>query len=230
MPWLARSCHPPGIVSHTKLAFDEHGLVPAVVQDQRTGRVLMVAWMNEEAFAATRASGQAHFWSRSRRVLWRKGETSGSVMQVRQMLFDCDADTVLLLVEPAGPACHTGAPSCFFRDELGEPSRGATEIERLEEVILARQTSTADRSYTKSLLEGGPAKIGDKVREEAAELARALEGETPERVVSEAADVLYHALVGLTARNVRWADVLAELQRRAGASGHDEKASRPTMA
>jgi phosphoribosyl-AMP cyclohydrolase / phosphoribosyl-ATP pyrophosphohydrolase len=216
-------------VSQTRIAFDEQGLVPAVVQDQRTGRVLMVAWMNAEAFAATRASGEAHFWSRSRRTLWKKGETSGNVMRVRQLLVDCDADTVLLLVEPAGPACHTGAPSCFFRDDLGEPSRGATEIERLEEVILARQTSHADRSYTKSLLEGGPARIGAKVREEAAELAHAIEAESPERVVAEAADVLYHALVGLTARNVRWADVLAELQRRAGTSGHDEKARR-TMA
>lgn len=216
-------------MSQTKLAFDEQGLVPAVVQDQRTGRVLMVAWMNEEAFAATRATGVAHFWSRSRRTLWRKGETSGNEMRVRQLLFDCDADTVLLLVEPAGPACHTGAPSCFFRDELGEPARGATEIERLEEVILARQTSSADRSYTKSLLEGGPARIGEKIREEGLELARAIESESQERVVAEAADVLYHALVGLTVRNVRWADVLAELHRRAGTSGHDEK-SRRTMA
>jgi phosphoribosyl-ATP pyrophosphohydrolase/phosphoribosyl-AMP cyclohydrolase len=216
-------------VSRTKIAFDDNGLVPAVVQDQRTGRVLMVAWMNEAAFAATRASGEAHFWSRSRRTLWRKGETSGNVMRVRQLLVDCDADTVLLLVEPAGPACHTGAPSCFFRDELGEPSRGATEVERLEEVILARQTSTADRSYTKSLLEAGPARIGEKVREEAIELARAITSESPERVVAEAADLLYHALVGLTVRNLRWAEVLAELQRRAGTSGHDEK-NRRTMA
>lgn len=216
-------------MSQTKLSFDEQGLVPAIVQDQRTGRVLMVAYMNEAAFAATRATGEATFWSRSRRSLWKKGETSGNVMRVRQMLVDCDADTVLLLVEPAGPACHTGAPSCFFRDELGEPSRGATEIERLEEVILQRQTSSADKSYTKALLAAGPARIAEKVREEAGELGRAIEGESAERVVAEAADVLYHALVGLTARNVRWADVLAELHRRAGTSGHEEKARR-TMA
>lgn len=186
----------------------------------------MVAYMNEAAFEATRATGEAHFWSRSRAALWRKGETSGNVMRVRQLLVDCDTDAVLLLVEPAGPACHTGAPSCFFRDELGEPARGATEIERLEEVILERQTSTANRSYTKSLLQAGPERIADKIREEAFELARAIESETSERVVAEAADLLYHAMVGLTARNARWADVLAELQRRSGASGLDEKARR----
>jgi phosphoribosyl-AMP cyclohydrolase / phosphoribosyl-ATP pyrophosphohydrolase len=213
-------------VSQTKLQFDEHGLVPAIVQDQRTGRVLMVAYMNEAAFAATRASGEATFWSRSRNKLWRKGESSGNVMRVRQLLVDCDADTVLLLVDPAGPACHTGAPSCFFRDDLGEPSRGATEIESLEEVILQRQTSTADRSYTKSLLAAGPAHIAAKLREEADELGRALEEENDHRVVAEAADVLYHALVGLTARNIRWSDVLAELHRRSGTSGLDEKSRR----
>lgn len=213
-------------MSQTKLSFDENGLVPAIVQDQRTGRVLMVAYMNEAAFAATRASGEATFWSRSRKTLWRKGETSGNVMRVRQLLVDCDADTVLLLVEPAGPACHTGAPSCFFRDELGEPTRGATEIERLEEVILQRQTSTADKSYTKSLLAAGPARIAEKIREEAGELGRAIAEENQARVVAEAADVLYHALVGLAARNVKWSDVLAELHRRSGTSGLDEKARR----
>jgi phosphoribosyl-ATP pyrophosphohydrolase/phosphoribosyl-AMP cyclohydrolase len=213
-------------VSRTKISFDDDGLVPAIVQDQRTGRVLMVAYMNEAALAATRATGEATFWSRSRRSLWKKGETSGNVMRVRQLLVDCDADTVLLLVEPAGPACHTGASSCFFRDELGEPSRGATEIERLEEVILQRQTSTADKSYTKALLASGPKGIAQKIREEAGELGRAIAEETPERMIAEAADVLYHALVGLTARNVRWADVLEELQRRAGTSGLDEKARR----
>ncbi len=219
------------------LKWDEAGLITAVAQDRLTGQVRMVAWMNREALDATLESGFATFYSRSRRSLWRKGETSGHVLRVSEVAVDCDGDTLLLLVDPEGPSCHTGRETCFFR-RLGSTPDGAASAEAprpelanpflltLEAELEKRSKSSAERSYTRSLLDGGVPKISAKITEEAAELNAALAGETAERVASEAADVLYHVLVGLRARGIAWRQVIEVLAKRAGQSGHAEKASR----
>ena len=206
---------------------DVAGLVTVVVQDRLTGEVRMVAHADDAAIEATHASGEAHFFSRSRGAPWKKGETSGNVLRVTEIWVDCDSDALLYLVDPQGPTCHTGAPSCFFR-ALGstQAPRPLPLLGRLEETLALRATATAEKSYTKSLLDAGPTKIGHKLREEADELARALLEETDERVASEAADVVYHLLVGLRSRGVPLRAVEAELARRIGVSGHDERASR----
>jgi phosphoribosyl-ATP pyrophosphohydrolase/phosphoribosyl-AMP cyclohydrolase len=174
----------------------------------------------------------AHFFSRSRGQLWLKGETSGNTLAVRSIWVDCDGDTLIYMVDPAGPSCHTGAETCFFRrldadgnlvDAAGD---GAPTLLRLERTLEARKASDSDESYTKSLLDRGATKIDEKLREESAELGQALIGESDERVASEAADVIYHLLVGLVLRKVSLRDLLSELSRRFGTSGHDEKASR----
>lgn len=202
------------------------GLIPAVIQDANTLEILMVGFMNEEALAKTKESGFATFWSRTRNKLWMKGETSGNQLKVVETLVDCDEDTLVYEVDPEGPSCHTGAASCFFRDEAGDAAARGPLLVRLEEVLCARKDATAEKSYTKSLYDGGPGRIAQKVREEADELGRALEGEADDRVVSEAADVLFHAMVGLVARGLSVRDVLAELDRRFGTGGHAEKAQR----
>ncbi len=212
--------------------FDDRGLVPAIAQDALSGEIRMVAYMNREALALTIANREATFFSRSRNALWKKGETSGHTLAVRDVHLDCDGDCVLLLVEPIGPSCHTGAESCFFRALDGhthtwrEHERPFAFASRLERVLQARRDSGSTKSYTRKLLDGGAALIGAKIREEADELARAIESESDERVASEAADVVYHAMVGLLARSVPWRNVLATLARRFGTSGLDEKAAR----
>jgi phosphoribosyl-ATP pyrophosphohydrolase/phosphoribosyl-AMP cyclohydrolase len=207
--------------------WDSQGLCVAVAQDRLTGRVQMVAWMNAEALAKTLESRRATFFSRSRNRLWQKGEESGHVLHVVDVRIDCDGDSILLLVDSVGPSCHTGEDTCFFRTEAGETaSIGEPLVDQLAREIESRKSSDAGKSYTKSLLEGGAEKIGGKLREEADELARAIAGETPERVASEAADVLYHLMVGLASRGVSFRDVLAELARRRGVSGHEEKRRR----
>jgi phosphoribosyl-ATP pyrophosphohydrolase/phosphoribosyl-AMP cyclohydrolase len=208
------------------IKWDERGLVTTVAQDRLTGEVRMVAWMNAEALARTRATGWATFFSRSRQEIWEKGATSGNRMRVAGMALDCDGDTLLLLVDPEGPSCHTGRKSCFFTGDDGETIDAVPTLGELEAVIAARASSTADQSYTRSLLDGGSPRIGEKLREEADELARAIASEAPERVSAEAADLLFHLLVGLRAREVPLREVLAELSRRSGRSGHAEKASR----
>jgi phosphoribosyl-ATP pyrophosphohydrolase/phosphoribosyl-AMP cyclohydrolase len=214
------------------LKFDEQGLIPAIAQDRFDGQVRMVAWMNREALERTLATGNATFFSRSRGSLWVKGETSGNLLRVHSVTADCDADTVLLLVEPAGPSCHTGRPSCFFRrvgadgglvDEAFEVTPFLAELER---TIRERQASTAEKSYTRSLLDGGIAKIGAKISEEAGELVAALASESDDRVLSEAADLVFHVLVGLRARGLDLRAVVAQLAARTSQSGHAEKASR----
>jgi phosphoribosyl-AMP cyclohydrolase / phosphoribosyl-ATP pyrophosphohydrolase len=208
---------------------DAAGLVTVVVQDRLTGEIRMVAHADDAAIQSTHATGEAHFFSRSRGGPWKKGETSGHVLRVSEIWIDCDADALLYLVDPEGPTCHTGAPSCFFRAlGLARPERPLPLLARLEETLASRVTATAEKSYTKSLLTAGPAKIGDKLREEADELARALVDEADDRVASEAADVVYHLLVGLRSRGVSLRAVEAELARRIGVSGHQEKASRST--
>jgi len=201
--------------------------VTVVAQDRLTGEVRMVAHANVEALEQTLSSGVAHFFSRSRNALWKKGETSGNVMHVHEVWLDCDADAVLYLVDAEGPTCHTGAPNCFItRLDADKSGRAAPLFVRLEEALIERKNASSEKSYTRSLLDGGAEKIGRKLREEADELARAVADETPERVASEAADVVYHAMVGLISRGVSWRDVEAELAKRFGVSGHDEKAAR----
>jgi phosphoribosyl-AMP cyclohydrolase / phosphoribosyl-ATP pyrophosphohydrolase len=213
------------------LVFDERGLIPVVAQDRLTGAVRMVAWMNAEALARTEQSGMATFWSRSRGELWEKGATSGHRLHVRSVWVDCDGDTLLLSVDPEGPSCHTGRESCFFRQlapaGIGEPSAPeAGELERLERVIAERSSSSAEKSYTKSLFDGGAESIGAKIREEAGELAAAIAEESAERVAAEAADAIFHLMVGLASRGVSLRSVLEELARRSARSGHAEKAAR----
>lgn len=211
-----------------ELKFDERGLVPVVVQDRVSGQVRMLAWMNQEALEKTLETGLVTFFSRSRQGLWVKGETSGHHLQLRRLVADCDGDTLLALVDPVGPSCHTGRQSCFFQGTSGEvlETQPSPTLFELGAIIQARSQATADRSYTKSLLEAGAEHIGEKIEEEARELATALREESDERVLNEAADVLYHALVGLEARGLDLAAVGAVLAQRMGLSGHEEKARR----
>lgn len=193
----------------------EQGLLPVVVQDARSGMVLMLAWMNREAFERTRETGEAWFWSRSRRALWRKGETSGNTQRVTDLRIDCDGDAIMLQVVPAGPACHTGRPSCFYRSPEGrDMAEPAPVLSSLEMVIAERRRSMPAGSYTASLLRGGLGAIGAKMTEEVEEVVRAMRSESGERVTEEAADVLYHLLVLLAARGVPLTRVLDALRTR----------------
>ncbi|HET8672969.1 MAG TPA: bifunctional phosphoribosyl-AMP cyclohydrolase/phosphoribosyl-ATP diphosphatase HisIE [Thermoleophilaceae bacterium] len=194
------------------IAFDENGLVPCVVQDARTGEVLTLAYMNEEALAKTRETGETHFWSRSRNELWHKGETSGNVQRVKRLRYDCDADAMVALVEPAGPACHTGERTCFYRGDL-DPTAGEALATLERTVEERRQAANPRASYTAELL-ADPPRIGDKVREEADEVARAAQGESDQRLREEAADVLYHLTVLLASRGLSLADAFEELNAR----------------
>ncbi len=213
------------------LTFDSRGLVPVIVQDHLTGEVRMLAFATEAAIRSTRETGKATFWSRSRNELWEKGRTSGNEIRVLRVLVDCDADCVIYSSEPQGNSCHTGARTCFFQLLEGEALEQATEpsqtlLATLESVLEARKSSTGKSSYTKSLYDAGAPTIGAKLREEAGEAAQAIESESDDRVVSEAADVLYHLLVGLRWRSIPVRRVFVELARRLGTSGHEEKASR----
>ena len=195
-----------------EVAYDERGLVPCVVQDARSGEVLTLAYMNAEALARTRETGEMHFFSRSRQELWHKGATSGNTQALRALRIDCDGDALLALVEPAGPACHTGQRTCFHRGELD----GFTPFEtlaELERVIAQRAADRPDGSYTAELL-ADPEHIGEKVQEEAEEVARAAREETDERVANEAADVLYHLSVLLASRSLTLADAGRVLDER----------------
>ncbi len=207
--------------------FDD--LVPCIVQDAALGTVLMLAWMNEEAFRLTVETNVVHFWSRSRKALWKKGETSGNTLSVVEIRIDCDRDAVLVRATPAGPTCHTGKTACFFRNLDGSEDDGPSGaiLPRLEAILASRRdAATPEKSYTRSLLDAGMPKILAKIAEESGELAAELPDGEAAKVVHETADLLFHVMVGLTARRIPIADVLAELARRFGTSGHDEKASR----
>jgi phosphoribosyl-ATP pyrophosphohydrolase/phosphoribosyl-AMP cyclohydrolase len=186
------------------IAYDERGLVPCVIQDARSGEVLTLAYMNADALDRTRATGELHLWSRSRGELWHKGATSGNTQAVRALRYDCDADAILALVDPAGPACHTGERTCFFQGELGLTAHEA--LPALERTIAERAgAADAGGSYTAKLL-ADPAFTGEKVQEEAEEVVRAAREESDERVAEEAADVLYHLTVLLRTRGLALAD------------------------
>jgi phosphoribosyl-AMP cyclohydrolase / phosphoribosyl-ATP pyrophosphohydrolase len=186
-------------------------LTPCIVQDSRTGEVLTLAYMNEESLERTRATGEMWFWSRSREELWHKGETSGNVQRLKALRYDCDNDAFVALVEPAGPACHTGERTCFYRGDMDLAP--AEALAALERTIAARRDSEPEESYTASLV-ADPARIGEKVEEEAEEVARAARGESDERVAEEAADVLYHLAVLMAARGLSLADAYEALNGR----------------
>lgn len=194
------------------IAYDEQGLAPCVIQDWNTGEVLTLAYTNAEAVAKTRETGELHLWSRSRNELWHKGATSGNVQKVRALRVDCDGDALLALVEPAGPACHTGERTCFFTGDLQPPAPHEV-LPQLERTLRSRAAERPEGSYTVTLLDD-PTLTGEKVMEEAEEVTRAAREETDDRVDNEAADVLYHLLVLLHGRGRSLADVQAVLDDR----------------
>jgi len=186
-------------------------LLPCIVQDARTGEVLTLAYMNDEALQRTRETGEMWFWSRSRNELWHKGETSGNVQRLKELRMDCDDDAILALVEPAGPACHTGERTCFHKGELDPVPAEALAV--LERTIAARRGASRDESYTATLLADREL-VGAKVREEAEEVARAASEESDERLAEEAADVLYHLAVLMAERGLDMADAYRVLNER----------------
>jgi len=217
------------------VSFDAAGLVPVIAQEGRTGMVRMMAWANREALERTIATGDAHFWSRSRGALWRKGETSGNGLRVRDIRIDCDGDVVLYTVDAEGPSCHTGATSCFYRragedgalltgDRPDDPP--ALVLARVADVIAQRRRERPEKSYVVSLLDAGFPKINAKIAEEARELCEALPEGDATHTAHEAADLFFHALVGLEAAGVPLDAVFEQLRKRFGVSGIDEKASR----
>lgn len=206
-----------------KIHFDENGLVPVVAQDADTGDVLTLAYANEEAVEKTLETGEAHFYSRSRQELWRKGATSGNTQKVAEVRLDCDGDAVLYRVEPRGPACHTGERTCFFTTLAGEgvgvaasesdASFGAM-VERLAGVIAERHRDMPEGSYTASLFERGTGRLAQKVGEEAVEVVIAALKD--DRIAEESADLVYHLLVLLEDRGVGVEDVAKVLSDRHG--------------
>ena len=192
------------------LAYDAAGLISVVVQDAASGDVLMVAHANREALDLTAQTGLAHFWSRSRGALWRKGETSGNEMRVREVRADCDRDALLMVVDPAGPACHTGTRTCFGDDT---PTSAGIMAE-LGRVIASRASASPDSSYTARLLAKGPDHVLKKIGEEATEVVLAAKSESDERLAEEAADLLYHLTVAMAQRRVPFARALEVLRAR----------------
>ncbi len=196
--------------------FDEKGLVPVVVQDYKTNSVLMLAYMNEEALKLTLETGNMTYYSRSRQKLWRKGETSGHYQTLKEMKLDCDGDTLLAVVAQEGPACHTGAYSCFFESMYGKGdySGGYAIIDELFAVIEDRRDNPKEGSYTNYLFDKGIDKICKKIGEEAAEIIIAAKNAAPDEIRYESADFLYHLLVLLCERGLNPGEVFAELEKR----------------
>jgi len=212
----------------TEIKFNAHGLVPAIAQDAATGEVLMMAWMNAESLEKTVSTGKAHYFSRSRNSLWLKGETSGNFQQVKSISYDCDADTLLLMIEPKGPACHTGERSCFYRT-LGAPAAphaGPFAITELARVLEQRKGADPKSSYAASLYAKGLPGILAKIEEETAELVEAASIKDNGQVVYEFCDLLFHSMALLAHKGIAIDEVFAELKRRSGTSGIEEKNSR----
>jgi phosphoribosyl-ATP pyrophosphohydrolase/phosphoribosyl-AMP cyclohydrolase len=197
-----------------KIKFDERGLICAIAQDAASGDVLMQAYMNEQALNLTLNTGYAHYYSRSRNALWKKGETSGHVQKVRAVTFDCDRDCVLLQIEQTGAACHTGSRSCFFQTEREETGAGVRFLAELERVIIDRKNNPVEGSYTSYLFEKGVDKIAKKVGEEATETVIASKNENKKEFVGECADLLYHLLTLCAKKGVSLAEICSELKER----------------
>ena len=203
-----------------EVKFDKNGLVPAVLQHIESGEVLMVAYMNKKSLKKTFTDGRACFWSRSRQELWTKGATSGNYQYVKSISLDCDGDTLLVQVNPAGPACHTGEKTCFFNTVTAEKKEDfsfqqqAGFLKQLSQLIVSRKQNLPEDSYTTYLFEEGIDKIGKKVAEEAAEVIIAGKNEEEAEIVYESADLLYHLLVLLALNEVSLEKVLAELEER----------------
>ncbi|BCX06064.1 MAG: histidine biosynthesis bifunctional protein HisIE [Candidatus Roseilinea sp.] len=199
-----------------QLKFDAFGLIPAIIQDALTGRVLMLGWMNDEALQRTLHTGEVWFWSRSRQALWHKGATSGNVLRVCEVRADCDADCLLVRAEPAGPTCHTGRESCFWQDVNGNvlqpPAAGF--LDELADIVQSRRVALPDESYTARLFAQGRFKIAQKVGEEGLETALAGVAQDDNRLIEESADLLFHLLVLLNERGVTLREVLARLAER----------------
>ncbi len=212
-----------------EIKFDGQGLVPAVAQDFSTGEVLMLAYMNREALERTLSTGRAHYYSRSRKRLWMKGETSGNFQFVKGVFYDCDGDTVLLLVDQKGPACHTGERTCFFRSLTrapGRPPAGPWILNDLFRVLLERKSAPPETSYVASLYSKGLERVLEKIDEESGELLDAAREKGGKEIVHETADLWFHTMVLLASRGIQPEEVFSELKRRFGTSGHEEKRRR----
>lgn len=194
------------------IKYDQNGMVPAIAQDVATGEVLMLAWMNEEALRLTLETGLVHYWSRSRQELWKKGETSGHLQTLRGLAYDCDGDAILLKVDQAGVACHTGAYSCFFNEVKASPLKKDT-LPRLYETILDRKENPVEGSYTNYLFDKGIDKILKKVGEESAEVIIGAKN-SREELIYEASDLIYHLLVLLVDQDVTLGEIYRELEGR----------------
>ena len=206
------------------LQFNEQGLIPAIVQDAASGQVLMLAYMNRQSIEKTLTTGVTHYWSRSRSKLWQKGETSGHIQHVRELRYDCDADTLLIMVDQQGMACHTGERSCFFKHLPESPHQANPPVpdallSKLYDVILERKQRAPQESYVASLMARGQDQVLKKVVEEAAEVVLASKNGGPDEIVYELADLWFHTLVALGWHDLPPQAVLQELQRRLGKSG-----------
>jgi len=219
-----------------QIDWQKNPIIPAIAQEASTNEILMLAYVNEEAFNLTLSTGYAHYFSRSRQRLWKKGESSGHTQKIVDVLLDCDADTLVFKIEQKGVACHTGRKSCFFTSVMQERVILDKEVDTdaiygvvdtLYHTILERKNSGSEKSWTKKLLNDKTLLL-EKIREEADELCAAIDKESNEQVIYEAADLLYHALVGLGSREISPDRVKQELARRFGTSGIEEKASRNT--
>ncbi len=195
------------------LEFDSNGLIPVVAQDFRTNEVLMVAWANKEALELTESTGYAHYWSRSRNCLWKKGEESGHLQRVVSMQTDCDNDTLLLRVDQTGAACHTGNPSCFYKDVLGDRDSTMDIIPQLFRVLQDRLENPSDESYTCKLY-NDETKMCKKIVEEAAEFVLAIKDKDEQEMAWELADLIYHSMVAVTKTRLPMEEVYKKLSER----------------
>jgi len=219
-----------------KIGTESFGLLPVVIQDRKTGLVLMVAYMDRKALEETLRTGEGYFFSRSRKRLWRKGETSGHTQAVRELYVDCDSDTLLLQVDQKGPACHTGEPTCFFnrlsdlrgksKVKLKSSDSDSVVLEKLFEVVEDRRVHPKRNSYVSHLFAGGEDRVLKKVAEEAGEFLLASKGKKKQQIVHEAADLLFHLWVALNLRRISPQQVFGEIASRFGRSGLEEKKKR----
>jgi phosphoribosyl-AMP cyclohydrolase / phosphoribosyl-ATP pyrophosphohydrolase len=212
--------------ANSEFKFNEEGLLPAVIQDWLDGTVLMLGYMNQEAIGKTLATKSVHFWSRSRKRLWEKGESSGNKLLVKELFVDCDRDTILVKAQPIGPTCHTGERACFFSklDHQGVTNEKSSEafggiFEGILRTIRDRQVNPQPGSYTTKLFKGGHDKILKKVAEEAGEVLIAAKGGKKEEIVYEVADLFFHTLMVLGYHDIPLQDIYQELGKRFGKSG-----------